>query len=174
MIEMDPTDPSNYSYLANVHEQSGNYEEAEKLLLKAREMKPNDPTVYTTLAGFYNRQRQFDKTMEALEARAQKEPNNPAAHQMIASYYWEKASKDFTIPKEERMKYVKAGLQAVDKALQLKADYLEAVVFKGLLFRTQALLEKDPKVQQQLIKDAGALSERVKQIQSKQRGAGAE
>jgi len=28
------------------------YEEAEKLLLKAREMKPGDPTVYTTLAGF--------------------------------------------------------------------------------------------------------------------------
>ena len=174
MIEMDPTDPGNYYYLANVHEQSGNYEEAEKLLVKAREMKPGDPTVYTTLAGFYNRQGQFEKTMEALEARAQKEPNNPEAHQMIASYYWEKASKDFTIPKEERMKYVKTGLEAVDKALQLKADYLEAVVFKGLLFRTQALLEKDPKVQQQLIKDAVALSERVKQIQSKQRASGAE
>jgi len=112
--------------------------------------------------------------MAALEARAQKEPNNPEAHQMIASYYWEKASKDFTIPKEERMKYVKTGLEAVDKALQLKQDYLEAVVFKGLLFRTQALLEKDPKVQQQLLKDATQISERVKQLQAKQRASGAE
>jgi hypothetical protein len=112
--------------------------------------------------------------MEALEARAEKEPNNPEAHQMIASYYWEKAQKDFTISKDERMKYAKAGLEAVEKALQLKPDYLEAVVFKGLLFRTEALLEKDPKVQQQLLKDAGNISERVKQLQTKQRASGAE
>jgi tetratricopeptide (TPR) repeat protein len=174
MIEMDPTDPTNYYYLARVHEDSGNYEEAEKLLLKAREMKPGDPAVYTTLAGFYNRQGQFQKTMEALEARAEKEPNNPEAHQMIASYYWEKAQKDFTIPQAERMKYAKAGEQAVDKALALKSDYLEAVVFKGLLLRTQALLIKDPKQQQELIKEAECYSARVKQIQAKQRAAGAE
>jgi tetratricopeptide (TPR) repeat protein len=174
MIETDPTDPGNYYYLANVHEQSGNYEEAEKLLLKAREMKPGDPTVYTTLAGFYNRQGQFEKTMEALEARAEKEPNNPEAHHMIATYYWEKAQKDFTIPKEERMKFAKAGLQAADKALGLKNDYLEAVVFKGLLLRTEALLEKDPKVQQQLIKEAETYQARAKEIQNKQRASGAE
>jgi len=174
MIEMDPTDPGNYFYLANVHEQSGNYEEAEKLLLTAREKKPGDPTVYTTLAGFYNRQGQFDKTMEALRSRAEKEPNNPEAHHTIATFYWEKAQKDFTISKEERMKYAKAGLQAVDKALELKADYLEAVVFKGLLLRTEALLEKDPKVQQQLIKEAETYQVRAKQIQNKQRASGAE
>jgi hypothetical protein len=50
---------------------------------------------------------------------------------MIASYYWEKASKDFTIPKEERLKFVKTGLESVDKALQLKPDYLEAWSSKG-------------------------------------------
>jgi len=174
MIETDPTDPGNYYYLARVHEDSGNYEEAEKLLLKAREMKPGDPTVYTTLAAFYNRQGQFEKTMEALEARAQKEPNNPEAHHMIASYYWEKAQKDFTIPKEERLKYAKTGLQAEDKALALKADYLDALVYKGLLLRTQANLEKDPKVQQQLIKEAEDYQARWKAIQSKQRASGAE
>ena len=174
MIETDPSDPGNYFYLARVHEDSGNYEEAEKLLLKAREMKSGDPTVYTTLAAFYNRQGQFEKTMEALEARAEKEPNNPEAHHMIASYYWEKAQKDFTIPKEERLKYAKTGLQSEDKALALKADYLDALVYKGLLLRTQANLEKDPKVQQQLIKEAQDYQEKWKAIQSKQRAAGAE
>src|SRR5688500_16319863 len=54
MIEMDPSDPGNYFVLANVYEQNGNYEEAEKLLVKAREVKPSDASVYTTLAGFYN------------------------------------------------------------------------------------------------------------------------
>jgi tetratricopeptide (TPR) repeat protein len=171
---MDPTDVSNYNYLANVYEQSGNYEEAEKLLQKARDVKPNDPTVYTTLAGFYNRQGMFDKTMEALEMRAQKEPNNPEGHQMIAAFLWEKAQKDFTIPQAERMKYARAGLQAVDKALALNADYVDALVYKGLLLRTQALLEKDPKVQQQLIRDATTLNERAQQIRKKERASGAE
>jgi len=174
MIESDPTDPGNYFYLARVHEDSGNYEEAEKLLLKARDMKPGDPTVYTTLAGFYNRQGQFEKTIEALQQRADKEPNNPEAHQMIASYYWEKAQKDFTISKEERMKYAKAGQQAVDKALALKADYLDALVFKGLMLRTQALLEKDPKAAQELVKEAEGYQAKWKAIQSKQRASGAE
>ena len=173
MIEMDPTDPTNYSYLANVHEQSGNYEEAEKLLLKAREVKPNDPTVYTTLAGFYNRQGRFDKTMEALEARAEKEPNNPEAFYTIATFYWEKALKDFTVPQTERMKFAKAGLQAVDKALMLKSDYAEALTYKGLLLRAQALLEKDPKVQQALIREAVTYQDRAKAVRDKQ-AAGAE
>jgi len=174
MIELDPTDPTNYSYLANVHEQSGNYEEAEKLLLKAREMKPNDATVYTTLAGFYNRQGMFDKTMEALEARAEKEPNNPEAHYMISTFYWEKAQKDFTIPQAERMKFAKAGLQAADKALALNADYTDALIYKGLLLRTQALLEKDPKVQQALIKEAEGYQKRAIANRDKQRASGAE
>ena len=174
MIQMDPTEPTNYFALAKIYEDAGAYNEAEQMYLKAKEVRPNDPTVYTTLAGFYNRQGQFEKTMAALEARAEKEPNNPEAHQMIASYYWEKAQKDFTISKDERMKYAKAGLEAVDKALALKADYLDAVVFKGLLLRTQALLEKDPKVQQRLVDDAKTYQERAAQIQKKQRASGAE
>ena len=174
MIEMDPTDTANYNYLANVYEQSGNYEEAEKLLLKAREVKPNDPTVYTTLAGFYNRQGMFDKTMEALEERAKREPNNPEAFYMISTFYWEKAYKDFTTPQADKITFTKRGLEAVDKALQLNKDYTDALVYKGLLLRVQATLEKDPKIQQQLVREAATYTERAQQVRAKQRASGAE
>ncbi len=171
MIEMDPSDPGNYYYLANVYEQSGNYEEAEKLLITAREKKPNDPTVYTTLAGFYNRQGQFEKTMEALHARADKEPNNPEAFYMISTFYWEKAQKDFTITQAERIRYAKSGMEAVDKALSLNKDYTDALIYKGLLLRTQARLEKDPKIQQALIKEAEGLQKRAIEVRDKQRAS---
>ena len=36
------------------------------------------------------------------------------------------------------------GLAAVNKALEIKPDYVEAMTYKGLLLRTQALIEKDP------------------------------
>jgi tetratricopeptide (TPR) repeat protein len=173
MIEMDPNEPANYFVLANVYEQNGEYEQAEQLLVKAREVKPGDPAVYTTLAGFYNRQGQFDKTMEALNARTQQEPNNPEAYQMVAAYYWEKAYKDFTTPAADKVKYIQAGHEAVDKALSLKPDYVDALTYKNLLLRSQALVEKDPKVQQQLLRDADKYRDMAVDVRNKQRAAGA-
>jgi tetratricopeptide (TPR) repeat protein len=173
MIEMDPSDPGNYFVLANVYEQNGNYEEAEKLLVKAREVKPSDASVYTTLAGFYNRQGNFEKTMEALHARAQQEPNNPEAYQMIAAYYWEKAYRDFTVPAAEKVRYIQEGHKAVDKALELKSDYVDALSYKNLLLRAQALVEKDPAKQQQLLRDAKNYEEQALDVRNKQRAAGA-
>jgi tetratricopeptide (TPR) repeat protein len=173
MIEMDPSDPGNYFVLANVYEQNGNYEEAEKLLVKAREVKPSDASVYTTLAGFYNRQGNFEKTMEALHARAQQEPTNPEAYQMIAAYYWEKAYRDFTVPAAEKVRYIEEGHKAVDKALELKSDYVDALSYKNLLLRALALVEKDPAKQQQLLRDAKNYEEQALDVRNKQRAAGA-
>ena len=102
------------------------------------------------------------------------EPNNPQGYHLIGSYYQEKAQKDFTISQAERMRHAKSGLEAVERALKLNSEYTEALVYKGLLLRTQALLEKDPKLQQQLIKEAVALNERAQQIRAKQRASGAE
>jgi tetratricopeptide (TPR) repeat protein len=173
MIEMDPSDPANYFVLANVYEQNGEYEQAEQLLLKAREVKPQDPSVYTTLAGFYNRQGDFPKTMEALHARAQQEPNNPEAYYTIATFYWDKANKDFTVSQPERLKFVQEGYKAVDKAIELKPDYFEALTYKNLLLRQEALLIKDPKRQQELVAEAKQLQDRAIEIRNKQRAAGA-
>jgi hypothetical protein len=72
------------------------------------------------------------------------------------------------------MKFAKAGLQAADKALALNADYTDALIYKGLLLRTQALLEKDPKVQQALIKEAEGYQKRAIANRDKQRASGAE
>ena len=77
MIQMDPTEPTNYFALAKIYEDAGAYNEAEQMYLKAKEVRPNDPTVYTTLAGYYNRQGQFDKTIQALEERAAEGADQP-------------------------------------------------------------------------------------------------
>jgi tetratricopeptide (TPR) repeat protein len=173
MIELEPSEPSNYTYLSRIYEENGDYEQAEQLLVKAREMKPNDAGVYVTLAAFYNRQGEFDKTMEALHARAEREPNNPEAFYTIATYYWEKAYRDFTTSEADKIKFVAAGNEAIDKAIKLKADYHEALTYKGLLLRVQANLEKNPARQQALIKEADQYRDRAVEVQKKQRAAGA-
>jgi tetratricopeptide (TPR) repeat protein len=172
MIELDPKDPANYFALAKIYEDTGNYEQAEETLIKAREARPNDPAVYMQLAGYYNRQGEFDKTIEALEARTQQEPNNPEAFYTIATYYWDKAYRDFRLPEADKKKYVESGVAAVDKAIALKNDYMEALVYKNLLLRLQANLEKNPQRQQALLKEADQLRDRAQELR-KQRAAGA-
>lgn len=174
MIEMEPDEPSNYYALAKIYEDAGNYEEAEKMLLAARDRRPKDSTTYMQLAGYYNRQGRFDKTIESLEQRAAAEPNNPEAYYTIATYLWDKTFRDFRLKDAEKRSYIEKGLAATDKAIEIKSDYLEAIVYKGLLLRLQANLEKDRGRQQELLKQADALRDRAKALQkAKQAGAGA-
>jgi len=168
MIQMDPNEPTNYFALAKIYEDAGAYAEAEEMYLKAKEVRPNDPTVYTTLAGYYNRQGQFDKTIQALEERASKEPTNPEAFHTIASYYWDEARGDPKLRDSEKLDFVLKGLQAADKAISLKPDYVDAIVFKGLLLRQQALLVKEPAKQTALINEAKVLSEKANELRRKQ------
>ncbi len=171
MIQLEPGEPANYFALAKIYEDAGAYEEAEKVLQMAKQAKPSDPTVYMTLAGYYNRQGRFDKTIEALEERAQKEPNNPEAFYTIATYYWDEAYRDFKLKENEKKDYVGKGVEAVDHALQIKPDYTEALVYKNLLLRLQANLEKDPAKQQTLLKEADRLRDKAQELR-KQKVAG--
>ena len=174
MIEMDPDEPSNYFALAKIYEDAGNYEEAEKMLVQARDRRPKDSTTYMQLAGFYNRQGRFDQTIESLEARAAAEPNNPEAYYTIATYLWDKTFRDFRLKDADKRAYLEKGVAATDKAIAIKSDYLEAIVYKGLLLRLQANMEKDRGRQQALLKEADALRDRAKALQkAKQAGAGA-
>src|SRR5215813_5009435 len=171
MIQLEPGEPANYFALAKIYEDAGAYEEAEKMLQNAKQAKPSDPAVYMTLAGYYNRQGRFDKTIEALEERAQKEPNNPEAFYTIATYYWDEAYRDFKLKESEKKDFVGKGVEAVDHALQIKPDYTEALVYKNLLLRLQANMEKDTSKQQSLIKEADRLRDKAQELR-KQKAAG--
>jgi predicted Zn-dependent protease len=172
MIRNEPGDPANYFMLARLYEDAGEYDEAERIFLAAKDARPNDASVYTSLASFYNRQGKFTKTIDALEQRAAKESNNPEAWQTIAVYYQDEARKDPRLKDNEKRDYVNKGLAAVDKALTIKPDYGDAMTYKGLLLRLAANLEKDPAKQQNLLKEAKDLQEKSEEIRKK-KAAGA-
>jgi tetratricopeptide (TPR) repeat protein len=168
MIELDPQDATNYFALAKIREDAGDYPAAEEVLQRAKTARPNDPQVYLQLAGFYNRQEEFDKTIEALNQRAAIEPNNPEAFYTISTYYWDKAYRDFRLKEPEKKEFVMKGIEQVDKALQLKPDYMEALTYKNLLLRLQANLEKDQAKQSALLKEADKLRDQALDLQKKQ------
>jgi tetratricopeptide (TPR) repeat protein len=171
MIQFSPTEPTNYFMLARLYQDSGEYELAEQTLMQARDAKPNDPAVYLQLANFYNAQGDFEKTIQYLNERIKIEPNNPEAHYTVATYYWDKANRDFRLSDKEKIQYVMDGLGSVDKAISIKSDYMEAIAYKNLLLRLQANLEKDPKKQQALLKEADELRDKATELR-KQKTAG--
>ena len=168
MIQLDPQDSTNYFALAKIREDAGDYEKAEEVLLQAKQARPNDPQVYLQLAGFYNRQEEFEKTIDALNQRAAIEPNNPEAFYTISTYYWDKAYRDFRLKEPEKKEFVLKGIEQVDKALALKADYMEALTYKNLLLRLQANLEKDTAKQTALLREADKLRDQALDLQKKQ------
>jgi tetratricopeptide (TPR) repeat protein len=167
MIALEPSEPTNYFALAKIYENAGQYDLAEQTLLKARDVKPTDSAVYLQLAAFYNQQGEFDKTIDALQQRVQKDPNNPEAYYTVATYYWDKAYRDATLKDADKLDLVTKGLDAIDQAIKIKPDYMEALVYKGLLLRLEANVIKDPKKQQDLIKQADQLSDQANDLRKK-------
>jgi tetratricopeptide (TPR) repeat protein len=154
--------------LAKIYEDNGNLDQAEAMYNKAKDMKPKDATVYQQLAGFYQRQGEFEKLIEAVQQRATLEPKNPEAHYSIAAYYQDEAFRNTRLTEAQKRDYVEKGLDEVEKALEIKPDYVDAIVYKGLLLRLQATTEKDPKKQQELLKEATDLQKKAADLKQKQ------
>jgi tetratricopeptide (TPR) repeat protein len=171
LIQLDPGEPANYFQLAKLYEDAGETEAAEKVYVAAKDAKPTDVNTYIQLAGFYNRQGNFGKAIDAFEQRAQRDPKNPEGFYTVATQYWDQAYRGVGVKDADKRTYVQKGLTAIDHAIQLKPDYVEALVYKNLLLRSQALLEKDPAKQQALIKQADSLRDKAEEIR-KQKATG--
>jgi tetratricopeptide (TPR) repeat protein len=171
MIALDPSDPKNYFALAKIYEDSGQYDNAEQMLNKAKDTAPNNPDVYMQLAGYYNRQGDFDKTIQYLDQRTKIESNNPEAFYTVSTFFWDKAYRDFRINDDQKKTYANMGLEAANKAIQLKPDYMEAITYRGLLLRVLAAIEKDAGKQKDLLKDADSMQAKALEIR-KARAAG--
>jgi len=106
--------------------------------------------------------------MAAWTKRAEMEPNNPEAWHTIGVYYQDKVFKDKRLARDVAKDYSLKGIAAEDKALAINPEYSDAMVYKNILMRHQALYERDPKVQKQLMDDAEKLLQRAMAIQKKQ------
>jgi tetratricopeptide (TPR) repeat protein len=168
LIAAEPDEPANYQALGRMYEDLGRYDEAEATFQKAIELRPKDGLGYQLLAAFHNRQGNFDKTMEAHYQRAAAEPNNPEAWHTIGGFYQDKVFREKKLPAKVALDYTMKGLEAEDKALQLNPEYFEALSFKNILLRQQALYEKDPAVQKRLITEAEGYYQKALEVQKKQ------
>ena len=162
LVQENPNDSKNLYAKANLYEKFGKVNEAETTYKRVTELNPNDPKACGALAAFYNKplwdgRSKFDQAIEVLERCAAMTPNDASGYQKLATFFWDKAYRDPLLTDEQKEQYADKGLEMVDKALGLKADYFEAVIFKGLLYRVKANVAKNPQLKQQYLDQALAL-----------------
>jgi tetratricopeptide (TPR) repeat protein len=173
LIAADPSDPSTYRILSTLYKDQGRFDEAEQALLDSIKAKPGDPLGYSMLADFYNKLGDFQKTMDAWQKRADAEPNNPEAWHTMGVYYQDKVFKDKKLPRATALDYTLKGIAAEDKALALSPEYYEALVYKNILMKQQALYETDPAKRKAILAESDVYQKKAESVKAKQEGSAA-
>ena len=183
LVAQNPDDPKNLYAMANLYEKFEKVDDAERMYKKIAESNPNDPKACGALAGFYNKplwkdetganRSKFDDAVMILDRCALLAPNDPSGYQKVATFYWDKAYRDPLLTDQEKLVFAQKGLDAVDKALALKPDYFEAVIFKGLLMREKAKATPDAKLRQQYLDEAVTLAKQGQELRKQAEAASA-
>ena len=173
LVAENPDDAKNLYAMANLYEKFGRIPEAEELYKKIAEINPNDPKACGALAAFYNKplwegKSKFDQAIATLERCASLDPNDAGGYQKIASFYWDKAYRDPLLSDDLKSQYAEKGLENVDKALKIKPDYFEGIIYKGLLYRVKAGVTKNPRERQQFLDEAQTLQKQGLELKKQQ------
>ena len=114
-----------------------------------------------SLAMLYFRKGDFDNGVGWLKKRLEVEGNNPEVYYLIGVQAWDRSYHFPDLDPALRSKIVEEGLEALNKAVQMKPDYFKAMAYLNLLYRQQAVTETDPAKQQALIAEADKIRNQV-------------
>ncbi len=115
---------------------------------------PNDIEAVRSVATLYSKQGNFNESLNWYEKITLIDARNPESHYTYGVVCYEKIAKNPPADIAERLSIIARGQEALQKAVSLKKDYFEAMVYLSLLYRQQAPLETDPARQQQLVAEA--------------------
>jgi tetratricopeptide (TPR) repeat protein len=178
LVKENPTDPKNLFAMANLYEKFDKIEKAEETYKKVVELNPDDAKACAALAGFYNKplwegRSRFEDGIGTLQRCATINPNEATGFYKVAVFYWDKAFRDPMLNDKQKDEYADKGLEAVDKALAIKPDYVDGLVYRGLLLRVKAQVTNNPRLRQQYLEEAQTLAKHAKELRAEQGGAAA-
>jgi tetratricopeptide (TPR) repeat protein len=187
LVQDHPDDTKNLYAIANLYEKFGKVEDAEKTYKRITELHPEDAKACSALAGFFNkplwdeqgnvydektakggRRSKFDIAIDTLQRCATLDPKDATGYFKVATFYWDKAYRDPTVTEAQKAAYVDKGMTAAEKAIEIKPDYWEAIIYKGLLYRVKATLTKNPKDRAQFLEQASSLQKHAMDIKKSQ------
>ena len=173
LVQENPNDPKNLFAMANLFEKFEKVDRAEETYRKVVEVNAKDAKACGALAGFYNKplwdgKSKFDQAIETLQRCATIDPSDPQGFYKVSVFYWDKAYRDPLLNDKQKDEYADKGLESVDKALAIKPDYVDGLVYKGLLLRVKAQVTNNPKLRQQYLDQAQTLAKQAKELRLQQ------
>ncbi|HEX5041973.1 MAG TPA: tetratricopeptide repeat protein [Candidatus Polarisedimenticolaceae bacterium] len=133
--EMDKVEKDYLSLLTS----AGDHDRAIAFLEQKLGEEPNDTDRMVQLAQLLAKNGNFAESLRWYEKLAELEPGTKTHWYTVGVLCWERSSKArSTITPEERAAVLEQGMDALDQALVLDPDYLEALAYKNLLFREKA------------------------------------
>jgi tetratricopeptide (TPR) repeat protein len=140
-----PEDTKSLEYLVSMYLNTERYDDAiafyQNELLKRN---PKDVKAMQSLARLYFKKGDFDNGVLWLKKQLEIEGNNPEVYYLIGVQAWDRSYNFPDLDPALRAKAVEDGLQALNKAIELKPNYFEAVSYINLLYREKAKMETDP------------------------------
>jgi tetratricopeptide (TPR) repeat protein len=140
-----PEDAKAREYLISMYLNSERFDDAidfyKNEMLKR---DPKDSKAMQSLAMLYFKKGDFDNGVYWLKKRLEVEGNNPEVYYLIGVQAWDRSYNFPDLDPELRAKIVDEGMQALNKAVELKPDYFEAISYINLLWREKAKMETDP------------------------------
>ncbi len=186
IVKDNPNDTKNLYAMAGLYEKFGRIAEAESTYKKVTELNPSDVKACGALAAFYNKpnwdeqgqvfvegkskgskRSRFDLAISTLTQCAQLAPADPSGYQKVAVFYWDKAYRDPNLSDAQKDEFANKGIEAVNKALEIKPDYWEAIIFKGLLYREKAKVAP-PAQRKKILDDAQLFQKQAMDLRKEQ------
>lgn len=180
----DPGNIQNLFAMGNLYEKFGKVDEAEAAYRKATEMAPTDPKACGALATFYNKtlwdekgvpvtdgkpgRGRFTDAVNQLKICADLDPTDPKGYYTVATFYWDQCYRGPLLEDSKKKKLADEGLEFVNKALSINDEFVEALIYKGLLLREEAKLTQNPATRNRLTEEAQALQKRAVELKKEQ------
>jgi tetratricopeptide (TPR) repeat protein len=163
-----PEDKKAREFLVSMYLATDRYDDAivfYELMLKS---DPKDTKAMGSIASMYFKKGDFDKGMEWQKKVAEAEGDKPDSYIMIGVQAWDRSYHYPDLDPTTRAHIVDEGMNALDKALQLKPDSFEALTYINLLWRERAKTETDPAKAQEATDNANKYLAQALELRKKQ------
>src|SRR5438128_8592101 len=135
---------------------------------------PADLDAVKSIATLYAKQGNFNESLNWYQKITLLDSKNPEAFYIFGVVCYEKVAKNPPADLKEKVDIIEKGKQALQRAIDMKTDYFEAMAYLNLLWRQQALTETDPVKAQQDVAKADEIRNRTLEIiKQKKAAAGA-
>ncbi len=149
-VQAYPEDPKAREYLISMYLNTERYDDAINFYqTEFLKRNPKDEKAMQSLAMLYFKKGDFDNGVTWLKKRLEVQGTNPEVYYLIGVQAWDRSYNFPELDPALRAKIVEEGLQSLNKAVELKPDYFEAVSYINLLYREKAKMETDPAKKQE-------------------------